>query len=434
MPLREVTSEVFVADGPVVCVSQREIEFLKERIRCAPRGRVRLCAHAGPESPVHEMLLVLSGNSYVRPHRHPGKSESFHIVEGVLDVVLFDDDGTVHAVVPLGDRDSGRPFYYRLDEPRFHTPIVRSDLVVFHETTTGPFRPGDADLATWAPAEDETAVELYLQGLETKILNFVVADGVRRGKTQASHPCAHSLIVGGTRGIGRELARLFAAQGHTVSVLGLHAPAEPDRSLARVSHWTVDLVDETAVADALDDIVARQGRLNHLVFLQRFKGDGDPWLGEFATSLTATRLVIEHLADRFNPSGDNSIVVVTSIADQFVAESQPVGYHVMKAGLHQMVRYYAARLGPQGIRVNCVSPGTVLKEENRVWYAQHEEVGKLFQDAIPLGRMVDARDVAEVIAFFCSPQAASVTGQKLIVDGGVSLLSHEALARKMTGM
>jgi cupin fold WbuC family metalloprotein len=426
-----MTSEVSVADGPVVCVSQHDIEFLKERVRNAPRGRVRLCAHAGPESPVHEMLLVLSGKSYVRPHRHPGKSESFHIVEGVLDVVLFDDGGILREVVSLGDRDSGRPFYYRLNEPLFHMPILRSDLVVFHETTTGPFRQGEAVWAPWAPAEGSGAVGPFLQDLEEKVMNFVA---VRRDGSRPSCQGTHSLIVGGTRGIGSELARLLAAQGHVVSVLGRHAPAEPDQLLAHVSHWMVDLLDEAALATTLDDIVARRGRLNNLVFLQRFQGDGDRWLGEFATSLTATRFVIERLADRFSPSADNSIVVVTSIADQFVAESQPVGYHVMKAGLHQLVRYYAARLGPQGIRVNCVSPCTVLKAENRDWYAQHEEVAKLFQDTIPLGRMVDARDVAQVIAFFCSPQAAAVTGQRLIVDGGVSLLSHEALARKLTGI
>jgi hypothetical protein len=289
-------------------------------------------------------------------------------------------------------------------------------------------------LAPWAPEEGGAVVGPFLQKLEEKVKEFLAGVAARLEGTRPSHQGTHSLIVGGTRGVGRELARLLAARGHTVSVLGRHAPAEPDRLHAHVSHWTVDLVDEAAQTTALDDIVARQGRLNNLVFLQRFKGDGDPWLGEFATSLTATRLVIERLADRFRPSGDNSIVVVTSIADQFVAESQPVGYHVMKAGLHQMVRYYAARLGPQGIRVNCVTPGTVLKEENRDWYAQHEEVPKLFQNTLPLGRMVHARDVAQVIAFFCSPQAAAVTGQRLIVDGGVSLLSHEALARKLTGV
>ena len=242
----------------------------------------------------------------------------------------------------------------------------------------------------------------------------------------------HSLIIGGTRGIGRELARIFSEQGQTVAVIGKRPPSEEDRKLKGVSFWSVDLLDKAGVTAALAGIIRQNGKLNNLVFLQRFKGDGDKWLGEFETSLTATKEIIEALADQFSESRENSIVVVSSIADQFVAEGQPVGYHVAKAGLFHLVCYYAVSLGPKGIRVNCVSPGTVVKQENREFYSKNEPLQQLFKKTVPLGRMGTAVESANVIAFLCSPNASFVTGQKIVVDGGVSLLSQESLARKLT--
>jgi 3-oxoacyl-[acyl-carrier protein] reductase len=244
----------------------------------------------------------------------------------------------------------------------------------------------------------------------------------------------HSLIIGGTRGIGRELAKIFSGEGQLVSIIGKRPLSAEDATMAGVQAWTVDLVDEKAVESALDEITERRGKLNSLVFLQRFKGEGDKWIGEVETSLSATKKVIEAVAGKFSDAGDNSIVVVSSIADQFIAEGQPVGYHVAKAGLFQMVCYYAVTLGAKGIRVNCVSPGTVVKQENREFYTKSDKLQELFKKTIPLARMGTAVESANVIAFLCSPKASFVTGQKIVVDGGVSLLSQESLARKLAGI
>lgn len=243
----------------------------------------------------------------------------------------------------------------------------------------------------------------------------------------------HSLIIGGTRGIGREVTRLFAEPGHPVTVIGRRSPGDEDRELAGVKFRTIDLGDESARKVLLAEIMEKHPRLRRVVFLQRFKGESDPWAGEIETSLGVTRAVVDGLSGAFEEGRDNSIVFVSSIADEFVSESQPAGYHVAKAGLVHLARYYAVKLGPKGIRVNCVSPCTVVKAENADFYAKSREMTDLFKRIIPLGRMATAREVANVISFLCSENASFVTGQNIVVDGGVSLVSQEALARKLAG-
>ena len=155
MDFKEYNEEVFFAGEVIACVGAADIEFLKRRARSNKRQRVRLCAHLSTDEAVHEMLIVHARNTYVRPHKHRRKSESFHIIEGELKVVIFDDAGNVARVIAMGDYQSDKVFYYRLGEDCFHTVVPVSDFVVFHETTGGPFRREDTIFADWAPRDDE---------------------------------------------------------------------------------------------------------------------------------------------------------------------------------------------------------------------------------------------------------------------------------------
>lgn len=243
----------------------------------------------------------------------------------------------------------------------------------------------------------------------------------------------HALIIGGTRGIGRALVRTLAEEDQAMSVVGRRPPEEVDRHIPDTHYWTVDLLERGRLAVTLAEIIEQNGKLNNLVFFQRYRGEGDDWTGEIETSLSATKRVIEHLVSEFDDaSSDNSIVVVSSVASHYVAEEQPLSYHVAKAGLTQMVRYYAVTLGPKGIRVNSVSPGTILKDESKDFYLQNEQLYGLYKEITPLNRMGTSEEIADVIAFLCSSRASFVTGQNIVVDGGVSLQWHESLARQLT--
>lgn len=149
-PFKVFNKEVLFASDPVVTVDHQTIAFLKGQAEENERKRIRLCAHKELQDLVHEMFIVHTRETYVRPHKHL-QGESFHVIEGCADVVVFDELGGVSKVIRMGEYTSGRPFYYRLSEPCYHTLLIQSDVVVFHETKQGPFTPSDTTFAPWAP-------------------------------------------------------------------------------------------------------------------------------------------------------------------------------------------------------------------------------------------------------------------------------------------
>jgi NAD(P)-dependent dehydrogenase (short-subunit alcohol dehydrogenase family) len=234
--------------------------------------------------------------------------------------------------------------------------------------------------------------------------------------------------VGGTRGTGRALVRKLAREDHAVSVLARRLPPEADR-VTGVSYWTVDLNESEKLKTTLAELVGARGKINNIAFLQRYRGEGDSWIGEMETSLTATRNVIDLLSGSFVPGGDNAIVIVNSNASEVVVDEQPLSYHTAKAALLHLVRYYALKLGPANIRVNGVCPITILKEESKEFYLKNEALMDIYKKIIPLGRLGTSEEICNVICFLASKSASFITGQNITVDGGISLRGHEAIAR-----
>jgi NAD(P)-dependent dehydrogenase (short-subunit alcohol dehydrogenase family) len=128
------------------------------------------------------------------------------------------------------------------------------------------------------------------------------------------------------------------------------------------------------------------------------------------------------------------VVFVSSVFGERVGEGQPLSYHIAKASLNQMARFYAVNLGRKGIRANAVTPFTFLKEESRNFYLNNRELMDLYKDIIPLGRMGTTEDSGNLIAFLCSPQASFINGQNIYVDGGLSLVWPETLARRLKSL
>lgn len=155
MQIKKQNEEVFFADGKFIEIKRGYIESLKEKCSSNKSGKARLCAHRDTDSPIHEMLIVHAKNTYVRPHRHLNKIESFHVIEGSARVIIFNEEGEIIKVTALGDYSSGNNFYWRFAEPYYHTLIIDSDFLVFHEITNGPFNRVDTVFPSWAPADSD---------------------------------------------------------------------------------------------------------------------------------------------------------------------------------------------------------------------------------------------------------------------------------------
>jgi cupin fold WbuC family metalloprotein len=135
------------------------LTFLVDKARANPRGRCRICTHADPAAAIHEMFIAHGREVYVPPHAHTDRAESLSIVSGLATLFLLDERGGVASAVRLGPAGSGRALTVVIPAGLTHTQVFESDMVVFHEVTSGPFNPAAATRAAYAPADDDPAAQ-----------------------------------------------------------------------------------------------------------------------------------------------------------------------------------------------------------------------------------------------------------------------------------
>ena len=241
----------------------------------------------------------------------------------------------------------------------------------------------------------------------------------------------HTLVIGASSPIAAAAIEGFVSRKDKVSLVGR---SEPSLSYlpegADVQFYPFDLESVSAITDLYEQITRDGKPLTRLCFFQRFRGTGNDWEGEFNVSIRATEQFIESFAkDKCGDHTNRSIVIVSSPADSAIVLEQPLSYHVGKAGLSQMVRYYAGKLGKQGVSVNGVKPNMVFKERAREFYGQNPELVSLLNEVVPLGRMGLPSDIANAVIFLSSIQSSYISGQILSVDGGLSVHESASLSR-----
>jgi cupin fold WbuC family metalloprotein len=190
----EINEEVLYTKESVGKISRADIDFLKAKSYANKRKRIRLCTHQDIKEIVHEMFIVHHAGNYVPPHKHLNKVESYHLIEGVFEIILFEDDGLILDIIKLDEESKDGYFYYRIPEGLYHMVVPVSDTVIYHEITNGPFQQKSMIIPKWAPSDqaDNNTIQRYLKTLEHDISLFELT----KGKMKSS-----SVLVVGADGI-----------------------------------------------------------------------------------------------------------------------------------------------------------------------------------------------------------------------------------------
>lgn len=222
-----------------------------------------------------------------------------------------------------------------------------------------------------------------------------------------------SLIIGGSKGIGFEIAKTLIKRGDKVII----ASRNIKDSKKGIS---IDLEDPTHVESFIKKIKIK--KIDNIIFSQRYRGN-DP-NSERQVMLVATNSLIDGLQKKMSKKA--AIIIIGSVCTDGVILDQDLEYHTTRGGLEQLVKYKAIKLGKKGIRINSILATRSLKKENRKFYLKkNNQIRKNLERATPLGRMSDAKDIANTVEFLSSDKSAYITGQSIKVDGGLSLINQE---------
>jgi 3-oxoacyl-[acyl-carrier protein] reductase len=244
------------------------------------------------------------------------------------------------------------------------------------------------------------------------------------------------LVTGGSRGIGRAIARAFAEQGDRVAVHWGSSRERAEQVLAELpgeGHVLVqaDMTDAAAVGAMVDDAAARLGRLDVLVnnagvftahppLTSTYEEWQAAWSHTLAVNLVgaanATFRAVPHLV----AAGGGAVVNVTS-RGAFRGEPDTPAYGASKAGLNAFAQSMALALGPQGISVTAVAPGFVQTEMARE--VLDGPGGEAVRAQSPLGRVARPEEVAAAVVWLASPAARFSTGTIVDVNGASYLRS-----------
>jgi NAD(P)-dependent dehydrogenase (short-subunit alcohol dehydrogenase family) len=239
-----------------------------------------------------------------------------------------------------------------------------------------------------------------------------------------------AVIAGGAHGIGRGVAAALADRGALVVVADVDR--EACETLDRNNSGIVTVVADLTTSSGPDSVVAetlrRHDRIDILVnavggFSQienTEEMDEATWTRGIALNLTSAFLCVRSVIPTMRGARHGRIVNIASEAGRMPISPTAAYYAAGKAGLIGLTKYLAMELGPAGITVNCVAPGTTLSE--RVRSLSSADRLAMIADRTPMGRLAEIEDQIGPILFLASESAHYVTGATIDVSGGRIML------------
>ncbi|MGI9318249.1 MAG: SDR family NAD(P)-dependent oxidoreductase [bacterium] len=249
-----------------------------------------------------------------------------------------------------------------------------------------------------------------------------------------------ALITGGNYGIGRAIAHQMVGDGASVAVVarneqrGAKVKAEISESGGNGEFFKADLSSEEEVVSMIDSVIEHFGRLDIVVNnagcgsqncgIKASDPPGPRWANFRGANLDSTYFVSAHSLPHLAKYQDSTIVNISSTA---TLHGNWGLYGVAKSGVEALTRSFAAEAGPLGIRVNCISPGWVGTGEEADLAAAGTEDGEWGLPPSLLNRMGTPDEIATTVAFLASKESSFITGQTIVVDGGLTIIDYPSI-------
>jgi NAD(P)-dependent dehydrogenase (short-subunit alcohol dehydrogenase family) len=257
-----------------------------------------------------------------------------------------------------------------------------------------------------------------------------------------------AIVTGGAQGIGGATARRLAEEGARVLVADIDAAgAERNAERIRAAGGTAEAIEcdvstEAGVREMVDRAIERWGSLHFLVN-NAYAGPGlsahrleavaipeEVWDSGMDVGLKAMFRSAKYAIPHMQRAGGGAMVNMSSVHGLLGAPGSLV-YETLKAGVIGLTRQLAVDYGPHGIRVNAICPGHIVTERIEVRWRENPELHRFFAEQYPLRRTGTPLDIANAVVFLCSDEASFITGQALVVDGGLSIQLQEDLGVRL---